>query len=257
LDFFLRIRHAVDDKKTKLKDEDMKKVGLVLSGCGVMDGSEIHESVLALLAIDRASAEAVCMAPNIKQMHVINHLTNEPDEGAVRNVLNESARIARGKIRDIAHVKVEEIDALVFPGGYGAAKNLCTFAAQAEKCEVNPDVERLVREMHANGKPIGFICIAPALCAKILGDAGVKLTIGNDKSTVQKLTAMGAQHQTSTVEEVVVDEKNRVVSTAAYMLARRISEAQSGIETLVNTVLKMTDKSQGKSAVRQQPSSAS
>lgn len=231
----------------------MKKVGVVLSGCGVMDGSEIHESVLALLAIDQASAEAVCMAPNIKQMHVVNHLTGEPDEGEVRNVLNESARIARGKIRDIAHVKIEEIDALIFPGGYGAAKNLCTFATQSEKCEVNPDIERIVREMHTAGKPIGFICIAPAICAKILGDKNVKLTIGNDKSTVQKLTAMGAKHENSSVEDIVIDEKNRIVSTAAYMLARRISEAQSGIEALVNAVLKMTDKSMAKSAVRQQP----
>ena len=234
----------------------MKKIGLVLSGCGVMDGSEIHESVLALLAIDRASAEAVCMAPNIKQLHVVNHLTSEPDEGAVRNVLNESARIARGKIRDIAHIKAEEIDALIFPGGFGAAKNLCTFANEAEKCEVNADVEKLVKTMHAAGKPIGFICIAPAICARILGGLGVKLTIGNDKSTIQKLTAMGAKHQNSTVEDIVVDEKNRIVSTAAYMLAKRISEASTGIETLVNAVLKMTDKSPAKSAVRQQPSAA-
>jgi len=220
----------------------MKKVGLVLSGCGVMDGSEIHESVLALLAIDRASAEAVCLAPNIKQLQVVNHLTGEPDEGAVRNVLNESARIARGKIRDIAHIKTEEIDALIFPGGWGAAKNLCTFANEAEKCAVNPDVEKLVKAMFAAGKPIGFICIAPAICAKILGEHGVKLTIGNDKSTVHKLTAMGAKHQNSTVGDIVVDEKNRVVSTPAYMLAKRISEASIGIDALVNAVLKMTDK---------------
>ena len=220
----------------------MKKIGLVLSGCGVMDGSEIHESVLALLAIDRASAEAVCMAPNIKQLHVINHLTGEPDEGAVRNVLNESGRIARGKIKDIAHVKADDIDALVFPGGWGAAKNLCTFANAGEKCQVNPDVEALVRAMFTAGKPIGFICIAPAICAKILGEHGVKLTVGNDKSTIQKLTAMGAKHQNSVVEDIVVDEKNRVVSTAAYMLAGRISEAAAGIESLVNAVLKMTDK---------------
>jgi enhancing lycopene biosynthesis protein 2 len=231
----------------------MKKVGVVLSGCGVMDGSEIHESVLTLLAIDRASAEAVCMAPNIKQLHVVNHLTNNPEEGEVRNVLNESARIARGKIQDIAHVKIDEIDAVIFPGGFGAAKNLSTFANEGEKCEVNPDVEKLVKAMHAAGKPIGFICIAPAICAKIFGELGVKLTVGSDKNTIQKLTAMGAKHQNSAVTEIVVDEKNRIVSTAAYMLARRISEAASGIEELVNAVLKMTDKSLAKSAVRQQP----
>jgi enhancing lycopene biosynthesis protein 2 len=220
----------------------MKKVGVVLSGCGVMDGSEIHESVLTLLALDRAGAEAVCIAPNIKQMHVVNHITGEPVEGDIRNVLNESARIARGKIREIGTVKVDEIDALIFPGGYGAAKNLCTFATEGEKCEVNPEVEAIVKAMHAAGKPIGFICIAPAIAAKILGSKQVKLTVGSEKSTVQKLTAMGARHEPSKVEEIVVDEKNRVVSTAAYMLAKRISEASTGIEALVQAVLKLTDK---------------
>ncbi len=220
----------------------MKKVGVVLSGCGVMDGSEIHEAVLTLLAIDKASAEAICMAPNIKQMHVVNHITSEPVEGDVRNVLNESARIARGKIRDMAKIKADEIDALIFPGGFGAAKNLCTFAVAGEKCDVNPDVEALVQSMHQAGKPIGFICIAPAIAARLLGRHDVKLTIGTDKSTIQKLTAMGAKHQTSTVEQIVVDEKNRIVTTPAYMLAQKISEAAKGIDALVQAVLKLTDK---------------
>ncbi|MBV9462749.1 MAG: isoprenoid biosynthesis glyoxalase ElbB [Verrucomicrobiae bacterium] len=220
----------------------MKKVGVVLSGCGVMDGSEIHESVLALLALDRAGAEAVCAAPNIKQHHVINHLNNELDEGRFRNVLTEAARIARGKIRDLAKLSAADIDALVFPGGYGAAKNLSTFAFDGERCHVDPEVDRIVREMHQAGKPIGFICISPALGAKILGEHKVKLTIGNDKQTAQTLMALGAVHQEAKAADIVVDEKNRVVSTPAYMCARSISEAATGIEALVQAVLKMTDK---------------
>src|SRR6058998_875320 len=138
-----------------------KKIGVVLSGCGVMDGSEIHESVLTLLAIDRAGGEAVCMAPNIKQHHVINHLTGEESKGEARNVLTESARIARGKVRDVAGVKASEVDALIFPGGYGAAKNLCDYAFKGPGCSVYPDVAQLANDVHAAGKPIGVVCVAP------------------------------------------------------------------------------------------------
>ncbi len=220
----------------------MKKVGVVLSGCGVMDGSEIHESVITLLALDRAGAEAVCMAPNSDQMHVINHLIDQPVPGEKRNVLVESARIARGKIRDIKDVRASDLDAVVFPGGYGAAKNLSDFAVKGENCSVHPEVARLVREMKKAGKPIGLVCIAPAVGSKVLGEepgSKVRLTIGNDAETAKKLEKMGSQHVTSRVDEIVVDEKNRVVSTPAYMLANRISEAAAGIEKLVKKVVEM------------------
>ncbi len=217
----------------------MAKVGVILSGCGVMDGAEIHESVLTLLALDRAGAEAVCMAPNVDQYHVVNHVTNEAMKGERRNVLVESARIARGKIRDLKDVKANEIDALILPGGYGAAKNLSTFAITGDACSVNPEVQRLVREVHAAGKPIGAICIAPAVMAKVFGQEHVELTVGNDPDTAKALTKMGAKHIERTVREIHVDRKQKVVSTPAYMLAQSVKEAAEGIERLVKAVLEM------------------
>ncbi|MBI2871220.1 MAG: isoprenoid biosynthesis glyoxalase ElbB [Candidatus Omnitrophica bacterium] len=214
------------------------KIGVVLSGCGVMDGSEIHEAVLTLLAIDKAGHEAVCMAPNVEQSEVINHVTNAPMKEK-RNVLVESARIARGRIRDIKGVKGSDIDALIFPGGFGAAKNLCDFAASGPDCKAHPDVARLIQEVHRAEKPIGAICIAPALIARVFQGKGVTLTIGNDPETTGALQKMGARHRECTVKEFAVDEKNKIVSTPAYMLARSIKEAQLGIEKLVGKVIEL------------------
>jgi enhancing lycopene biosynthesis protein 2 len=216
-----------------------RTIGVVLSGCGVFDGSEIHEAVLTLLAIDRAGAQAMCMAPNIDQAEVVNHLTGQPSAGERRNVLVESARIARGKIRDIAGVSAQELDALVFPGGYGAAKNLCDFASKGADCQVAPDVARMVRAMLDARKPVGLVCIAPALMAKVAQEAGfrARLTIGTDPGTASTLTRMGADHRDCPVGDTVVDRERKIVTTPAYMLATRISEAAEGIEKLVRTVL--------------------
>lgn len=218
----------------------MKKVGVVLSGCGVMDGSEINEAVLTILAIDKAGAMAVCMAPNIPQREMVDHLTNETVKGETRNVLTEAARIARGRIKDIADVSAADLDALVFPGGYGAAKNLSDFATAGPNCKVHPEVDRLVRGMLKDGKPIGAICIAPAILASLLGKISPVLTIGTDRETAATLEKMGAKHQNCPVREAVVDEKLKIVTTPAYMLAERISEAAEGIEKLVRKVLDLT-----------------
>ena len=217
----------------------MPKVGVVLSGCGVNDGAEIHESVITMLFLDRAGAEMVLMAPNIDQLHVINHATGEEIEGESRNVLVESARIARGEIKDIVDVTSEDIDALIFPGGFGVAKNLCDYAMAGADCSVNPDVFRLVSEVHSAEKPIGVICISPAMMGKVMEKMGekVSLTIGNDEQTANDLTTMGAKHVTCPVQEIVVDKDKKVVSTPAYMLAGRISEAADGIEKLVKKVI--------------------
>jgi len=217
----------------------MPKVGVVLSGCGVNDGAEIHESVITMLFLDRAGAEMVLMAPNIDQLHVINHATGEEIEGESRNVLVESARIARGEIKDIVDVTSEDIDALIFPGGFGVAKNLCDYAMAGADCSVNPDVFRLVSEVHSAEKPIGVICISPAMMGKVMEKMGekVSLTIGNDEQTANDLTTMGAKHVTCPVQEIVVDKDKKVVSTPAYMLAGRISEAADGIEKLVKEVI--------------------
>ena len=219
----------------------MKKIGVVLSGCGVYDGAEIHESVIPLLAIDRAGAEAVCMAPNVEQMHVVNHLTGEEAAGEKRNVLIESARIARGEIKDISTVKADDIDALVFPGGFGAAKNLSSFAVKGENCDVHPEVLRLVKEFAAKQKPQAVLCIAPAMMAKIYEDAPKKpvLTIGNDKETSGKIEIMGSRHQDCAANDFVFDAENKIVSTPAYMLGQSISEVAEGIEKTINKLVQM------------------
>jgi len=195
-----------------------------------------------LLAIDKAGHEALCIAPNKDQMHTINHLTNEPTQEK-RNTLIEAARIARGQIQDIQNVSEDAIDALIFPGGFGAAKNLCNFATDGDKCVADPDVEKLLKAVHAQKKPIGAICIAPALIARVIGE-GVELTIGNDAPTAQALESMGAKHEDCPVTEFKVDEQNNIVSTPAYMLAQSIHEAAQGIEKLVNKVIELAQAKQ-------------
>jgi len=215
-----------------------KKIGVVLSGCGVYDGSEIHEAVFTLLAIDRNNAEAVCMAPDI-ELDEVDHLAGSPT-GAKRNVLVESARIARGKIRNIAEVKAADLDAVIFPGGFGAAKNLCDFAVKGAGASVQPEVARLLREMVAARKPIGAICIAPAMVAAALGkEYAPLLTIGTDTGTAAAINATGSCHVDCAVSDFVVDKTNKIVSTPAYMLAGRIGEAAEGIDKAVKAVIEM------------------
>jgi len=216
----------------------MKKIGVVLSGCGVRDGSEIHEAVFALLAIDQAGCEAVCMAPNV-DFAVTDHLSMQ-ESGERRNMLVESARIARGNIRDIKDVKAADLDAIIFPGGFGAAKNLCDFALKGAEASVNPQVARLLKEMAVARKPIGAICIAPVVIASVLGkEYAATVTIGTDSGTAAEIEKTGAKHQKCPVTEFVVDAKNKIVSTPAYMLANRISEAYEGIEKCVKEVIKL------------------
>lgn len=216
----------------------MKKIGVVLSGCGVRDGSEIHESVFALLAIDSQGCEAVCMAPDA-DFPVTNHLTMQ-ETGEKRNILMEAARIARGNIRTIKDVRATDLDAIIFPGGFGAAKNLCDFAMKGASATVNPEVSRLLKEMAAAGKPIGAICIAPVILAAVLGrEYGATLTIGNDAGTAAEIEKTGAAHKNCAVTDCVVDAKNKIVTTPAYMLATRISEVQEGIHNCVRELVKL------------------
>ena len=214
----------------------MKKIGVVLSGCGVRDGSEIHEAVLTLLAIDQAGCEAVCIAPD-GEFPVTNHLTMQ-ESGETRNILAESARIARGNIRTIKEVAATDLDAVIFPGGFGAAKNLCDFAMKGAGATVNPDVVRLLKELHGAGKPIGAVCIAPALIAAALGkECAPTVTIGTDAGTAAEINKTGATHHDCQVTEFVVDTKNKIVTSPAYMLATRISEVNEGIGKCVRAVI--------------------
>jgi enhancing lycopene biosynthesis protein 2 len=215
-----------------------KRVGVVLSGCGFLDGAEIQEAVATLLALDRRGARAVALAPDVPQMHVVDHVRKEPVAGE-RRVLAESGRIVRGDVSDLARASAGELDAVVFPGGYGAAKNLCTYAVDGRAMRVNADVERLVRELHAAGKPMGFVCIAPVIAAKLLGGEGVRLTIGHDAATAADLESFGARHVACRVEEVCVDERLKVVSTPAYMLGPSVAPVAAGIDRLVSALLEM------------------
>jgi enhancing lycopene biosynthesis protein 2 len=215
-----------------------KKIAVILSGCGVYDGAEIHESVITLLRLDQRGAQVQCFAPNIAQLHVINHLTGEEMPEA-RNVLVESARIARGNIKDIREASVDDFDALIVPGGFGSAKNLSTFAVEGAGCSVQPDVLALTEAFAEAGKPVGLICISPALAAKIYGP-GVTCTIGNDADTAAAMNKMGATHAECAVTDIVEDKARKLVSTPAYMLAQSISEAASGINKLVDRVLELT-----------------
>jgi enhancing lycopene biosynthesis protein 2 len=217
----------------------MKQVAVILSGCGVFDGAEIHESVLTLLALDRANARIICAAPDVPQHHVVNHHTKQPVPGETRNVLVESARIARGDIIPLSQLKVGAIDAVILPGGFGAAKNLCNFALAGDNFAVNPEVARVVQEVHKAGKPVGFVCIAPAIAAKLFGAAQVEFTIGTDAGTAKSLETSGGRHVNCNVFNAVVDKRLKVVTTPAYMLATRITEAEAGINKLVQAVLEM------------------
>ncbi len=214
-----------------------KKIAVVLAGCGVYDGAEIHEATLTLLAIDQQGADYQCFAPDVEQTHVINHLTGE-EMPESRNVLVESARIARGNIRSLAAFRADDFDAILFPGGFGAAKNLCDYAFKGTACTVNPDVEKAVKDMASAHKPIGALCISPVLITRILGD--VEVTIGNDRETARTIEEMGGAHQVKSHGEVAVDSRHKVVTTPCYMLDATIGQIYEGASQVVKTILSLT-----------------
>ena len=215
-----------------------KKVAVILSGCGVFDGAEIHESVLTLLRLDQLDTAFQCFAPDIQQHHVINHLTSE-ESAESRNVLVESARIARGDIKSLSELNANKYDAIILPGGFGAAKNLCSFALVGPELIIQPDVEQTIQTFIAQKKPVGLACIAPAMAGKLFGK-GVRCTIGTDSGTAGALEQTGVTHVNCPVSDIVVDENHKLVTTPAYMLATRISEAAGGIFKMVDKVIEMT-----------------
>ena len=213
------------------------RVGVLLSGCGYLDGSEIHEAVLTLLALSKHGAQALCLAPDIAQHHVVNHLTGQEVSGESRNVLVESARIARGAINNLRDIEKLHLDALIVPGGYGAAKNLSNFAFKGEWCDVHEEVIEALTAFHKSGKPIGFLCIAPVLAAKLFGNEDVEVTIGNDAATAASIEAMGARHINCVVTKAHISKPHNIVSTPAYMLDASLADIATGIEQLVSDLL--------------------
>jgi enhancing lycopene biosynthesis protein 2 len=224
-----------------------RNVAVVLAGCGRADGSEITEAVSVLVHLSRHGVAYRCFAPDAPQTDVINHATGKPMPGGTRNMMVEAARISRGEISPLAKLDVAEFGAVVFPGGYGAAKNLCTFGLGGEKsgaeCEVLPDVVRVLKAFHGAKKPIGVICIAPVLAARVLGTRqggpGVKVTIGSDAETAGAIATMGSTNVPKGVTEAYVDEGNRIVSTPAYMCDAKPHEVFEGIGKLVDGVVAM------------------
>lgn len=218
----------------------MKKIAVILSGCGVFDGSEIYETTLSLLALDKLGALACCAAPAINQYHVVNHFTNQPQNSSKRNVLEESARLARGQVQAISDLELEELSGAIFPGGFGAAKNLSTFAYENEAYQVEPSVKEFIEKMHASGKPLGFLCIAPVIAAKLFGEQGIQLTIGKDPQIAGVLEKLGAKHIECPIDQIVVDSKLKIVTTPAYMLAKSIKDLEPGITELVQKILELS-----------------
>ncbi|WFQ79273.1 isoprenoid biosynthesis glyoxalase ElbB [Xenorhabdus sp. SF857] len=217
----------------------MKSVAIIFSGCGVYDGSEIHESVLTMLSLSRLGAEMSFFSPDEMQHHVINHL-NGKEKQERRYIMEESARITRGNIQPLSKVNIDELDALIIPGGFGAAKNLCDFAFKGSDCEINKELLSIVQNMHQQGKPMGFICIAPVMVSKILGKP-IKVTIGNDPETAAQIAKMGGVHVECPVDDIVIDFENKIVTTPAYMLAESLAQAEKGIDKLVRKILEMIE----------------
>jgi len=213
-----------------------KKFAVVLSGSGVFDGAEIHEATLTLYAIGKNGGTYEIFAPDIPQHHVVNHITGE-EMNETRNVLIEAARIARGNIKPLSEFNEKNFDAIIFPGGLGAAKNLSSFAFDGVNCSVNKDVENSIKQMADAKKPIGALCISPVILAKILGD--VVLTIGQDAGTAEAVANMGATHRKTNHGEVIVDSRYKVVTTPCYMLDANIVQIAEGADNVVKTMMKL------------------
>jgi len=212
----------------------MKKFAVILSGCGVFDGAEIHEAVMTLLSITQQGASYEIFAPDIEQHQVINHLTGEemPEK---RNVLIEAARIARGKIKPLSDFNAGDFDAMVLPGGFGVVKNLCDFIFKGLDCDVNPETEQALRAMHKAGKPIGALCVSPVLVTKVFGN--VEVTIGQDKQTAESIERFGGKHVITTHGDVVIDETNNIFTTPCYMLDATIEQIYTGAYNVVKLML--------------------
>lgn len=222
---------------------EAKKIAVILNGCGHRDGSEIHEAVLTLLAIEQAGASWEALALDKNQAAVLNHLDGSVEQHcSPRNMLNESARIARGRIRKLQDVTAKNYDAVIIPGGSGTASNLCDFAVSGKNMSVNPTIRDFLVDAHGLKKPIGAICIAPILLASVFGKMGVKLTLGDARGgAALAAEAMGAAVRDCRTDQCVVDEVVRVVTTPAYMLDATVRDISKGISLLVNEIIRLME----------------
>ncbi|MBS3766706.1 MAG: isoprenoid biosynthesis glyoxalase ElbB [Candidatus Cloacimonetes bacterium] len=221
-------------------DEKINKtIGVILSGSGWQDGSEIHESVLTLYNLDKEGVKTKIFAPDENQTDVVHHISQEQDNSHNRNVMVESARIARGEISPLNDADANKLDGLVIPGGFGVAKNLCNYASKGSNMSVDNTISNLILDIHEQNKPLGFICISPVIAAKVLEKFKPKLTVGNDEKTINDVEKMGAQHIEASVDEIVFDETNNIVTTPAYMLGPSIAYVGKGISKLAKKVVEL------------------
>lgn len=218
------------------------KIAVILSGCGVYDGSEIHEATCTLLNIDKLGAEYQCFAPDISQSTVVNHCSKQSVDTDSRNVLEESARIARGKIKNLSDFNTIDFDAIIFPGGSGAVMNLCNYGTAGNQCQINDEVARTIIDCFESRMPIGAICIAPVLLAQVLGKNGIAITIGNNPKVAAAIEQVGSIHKNCAADDIIVDEKNLIVTTPGYMLAKSIKEVDTGIAKLVTAIIQLGSK---------------
>lgn len=220
---------------------NMKKIAVILSGCGYLDGSEIRESVLTLLALDTLKVQYDIFSLNEEQYHVVNHLTGDIQSNQKRNILEESARIARGKIEDLTKINVNNYSSLIIPGGFGVAKNLCSFAFNGINAQVNPVILKVIHEFYDNKKPIGAICISPALIALSLGSNKPSITLGNDKKLADEIEKTGVLHKSCHTSDCIIDEKNKIVTTPAYMDDDiNLADVYQGISKLIKAVIALS-----------------
>ncbi len=217
----------------------MKNIAVLLAGSGVFDGSELHEAVLSLYFIKKNGCNYTCFSVNKEQHHVVNHLTGEPSDER-RNVLVESARIARGDVKNLSEYNPNNYDGLMIPGGFGVAKNLFTFAMDGEEATIDTNVQEAILKTHAAQKPIGAVCISPVLLAKAFQDSGVEIsvTVGTNSGEAAAITAFGAVHHSVKASELYLDKENNIATAPAYICAKDIAEAALGIEKVVNYLCK-------------------
>lgn len=218
------------------------KVAVLLAGCGHLDGAEIREAVFTLLALDQRGAEFHCLAPDAPQANVVDHIQGKVMEGAARNILEEASRIARvGKCLDLAQARAADFDALLLPGGFGVAKNLCDFAFKGAEAQVRPDVAAFFQAFFEAGKPVGAICISPALVGLHLARVGrrARLTLGNGKDIQAAMEKLGHDYvSVSSAREIVIDEALKLVTTPAYMFDdARLGDVWVGIDRCVEAVI--------------------
>lgn len=224
---------------TKNSAQDkMKKIAVILCGCGSNDGSEIHEATLSLWALAKYDFQYQCFAPNKPQHHVINHYNSDVSNES-RNMLVEAARIARGNIKELSLLKVEDFDAIVFPGGFGAAKNLCNYAFEGRYFSVDPEIEKIINAFHSEKKPIVALCITPVIIAKVLK---AKVTIGDNRLTTKIIEGFGAEHENKNYDEICFDEKNLIITTPCYMLAENPYQISLGIEKSIVKLKSLLEK---------------